>query len=146
MRLPRGSLTLRNTMNHRTLLGVVLPLTAALALACSESQRQSLTPTGPSTGSGSAVSSSSTTGGQTGGGLGGAPGTGGFNAGGAGGQLLATSSVSGAGGMATGVALGWLVTDFSALDVNPNSPRYNQAVSPKDYATQVSGWYFGHST
>ena len=51
--------------------------------------------------------------------------------------------MSGAGGMASGVALGWLVTDFSLRHVNPNSARYNQAVSPKDQATQVWVWYFG---
>ena len=48
--------------------------------------------------------------------------------------------------MMGGVALGWTATDFSVLDVNPNSARFNQAVSPKDYLKHVSGWYFGHST
>ena len=62
---------------------------------------------------------------------------------GTGGSAMASSST---GMMLGGVALGWSATDFSALDVNPNSPRFNQAVSPKDYATQVSGWYFGHAT
>lgn len=57
-----------------------------------------------------------------------------------------TMASSSTGMMLGGVALGWSATDFSALDVNPNSPRFNQAVSPKDYATQVSGWYFGHAT
>ncbi len=73
--------------------------------------------------------------------------------GGMGGQLLPAAGTGGSamassstGMMLGGVALGWSATDFSALDVNPNSPRFNQAVSPKDYATQVSGWYFGHAT
>ncbi len=36
--------------------------------------------------------------------------------------------------------------DFSAIDVNPRSPRYEQAVSPRDYLGQISAWYFGHAT
>jgi len=35
---------------------------------------------------------------------------------------------------------------FVLADVNPASPRFNQAVSPRDYLEQVSAWYFGHST
>jgi hypothetical protein len=35
---------------------------------------------------------------------------------------------------------------FSLLDVNANSKRSGQQVSPRDYAGQVTGWYFGHST
>ena len=41
---------------------------------------------------------------------------------------------------------GELVADFSLIDVNPTSTTYNQAVSPRDYLGQVSGWYFGHAT
>lgn len=42
----------------------------------------------------------------------------------------------------------WLMTvpDFSLLDVNVNSARHGDLVSPVDYRGTVSGWYFGHST
>jgi len=33
--------------------------------------------------------------------------------------------------------------DFRLPDVNPTSPRYEAAVSPRDYRLQVSGYYFG---
>lgn len=36
--------------------------------------------------------------------------------------------------------------DFSILDVNPNSSTSSQPVSPRNYATNVSAWYFGHAT
>ncbi len=36
--------------------------------------------------------------------------------------------------------------DFSAADVNVNSTRFQETVSPRDYLGQVSAWYFGHST
>jgi hypothetical protein len=35
------------------------------------------------------------------------------------------------------------VADFSIVDVNTTSPRYDTAVSPRDYLHQVSGYYFG---
>ena len=35
------------------------------------------------------------------------------------------------------------VVDFRLPDVNPNSPRYDTEVSPRDYMLQVSGYYFG---
>ena len=35
------------------------------------------------------------------------------------------------------------VPDFSLLDVNPESLRGGQPVSPRDYLLQVSGFYFG---
>jgi hypothetical protein len=38
------------------------------------------------------------------------------------------------------------VSDFSVRDVNPNSPRYEEMVSPRDYLGRVSAWYFGHAT
>ncbi len=38
------------------------------------------------------------------------------------------------------------MADFSAPDVNRNSARYNEQVSPRDYKGQLSAWYFGHST
>ena len=37
-------------------------------------------------------------------------------------------------------------TAFSLTDINPASATANQAVSPRDYLEQVSGWYFTHST
>ena len=39
-----------------------------------------------------------------------------------------------------------VMPDFSLTDVNPNSATYNQKVSPRDYLTKVSAWYFGHAT
>jgi hypothetical protein len=36
--------------------------------------------------------------------------------------------------------------DFAISDVNQESPRYRDTVSPRDYLGQVSAWYFGHST
>ena len=36
--------------------------------------------------------------------------------------------------------------DFALLDVNPNSSRHAESVSPRDYLNQVSVWYFGHAT
>ena len=39
-----------------------------------------------------------------------------------------------------------MVSDFDLVDVNPTSSTYQQAVSPRDYLKQVSGWYFGHAT
>jgi hypothetical protein len=38
------------------------------------------------------------------------------------------------------------LADFSLTDVNPQSARYQQTVSPRDYLGQVSAWYYGHST
>jgi hypothetical protein len=34
--------------------------------------------------------------------------------------------------------------DFSLEDVNPASSTHQQAVSPRDYLEQVSGWYFAN--
>ncbi len=36
--------------------------------------------------------------------------------------------------------------NFSVADVNPNSARFQEAVSPSDYLGQISAWYFGQST
>lgn len=36
--------------------------------------------------------------------------------------------------------------DFSLLDLNPQSPREGELISPRDYLGEVSAWYFGHST
>ncbi len=38
------------------------------------------------------------------------------------------------------------LTDFAAGDVNPDSARFQEEVTPRDYLGQVSAWYFGHST
>ncbi len=35
---------------------------------------------------------------------------------------------------------------FTLEDINPLSDRYGEAVSPNDYAKQVTGWYFIHAT
>ncbi len=36
--------------------------------------------------------------------------------------------------------------DFTLMDVNPNSPSYQDSVSPRDYLERVSAWYFGQAT
>lgn len=36
--------------------------------------------------------------------------------------------------------------DFHLVDVNVNSARHGDLVSPRDYLGAVSGWYFGHAT
>jgi hypothetical protein len=44
---------------------------------------------------------------------------------------------------------GWAsdpVPDFRLENVNPNSPRFQAQVSPRDYILQVSGYYFGHAS
>jgi hypothetical protein len=46
----------------------------------------------------------------------------------------------------SGPAAGTQAPDFAVLDVNPNSPRHGEAVSPRDYEGLVSAWYFGHAT
>ena len=38
------------------------------------------------------------------------------------------------------------VPDFELLDVNPTSTTYDTPVSPRDYITYVSGYYFGSAT
>jgi hypothetical protein len=38
------------------------------------------------------------------------------------------------------------VSAFAVRDVNPNSSRYEEPVSPRDYLGRVSAWYFGHAT
>ena len=42
--------------------------------------------------------------------------------------------------------LGEQVPDFVLEDLNPSSPRFGDALSPRDYLGEVSGWYFLHST
>ena len=44
-------------------------------------------------------------------------------------------------GPLTGVA-----PDFALKDVNPNSATHDSTISPRDYLSSVSAWYFGHST
>ena len=39
-----------------------------------------------------------------------------------------------------------VVSDFSLIDVNPNSGSHGEAVSPRKYVGSVSAWYFGHAT
>jgi hypothetical protein len=36
--------------------------------------------------------------------------------------------------------------DFAVVDVNADSPRFEEAVSPRDYLGQISAWYFGAAT
>ena len=38
------------------------------------------------------------------------------------------------------------VADFSLVDVNTTSPRFDTPVSPRDYIGRVTAWYFGHAT
>ncbi len=45
--------------------------------------------------------------------------------------------------MLSASALAQAVPDFSLRDINAGSPRANAMVSPRDYALQVSGYYFG---
>ena len=35
------------------------------------------------------------------------------------------------------------VPDFQLRDENPNSSRYHQSVSPRDYRMQIAAYYFG---
>ena len=41
---------------------------------------------------------------------------------------------------------GGVVSDFALEDANTTSPLYDTPVSPRDYLTKISGWYFGHAT
>ena len=43
-------------------------------------------------------------------------------------------------------AIGNLVPDFSLVDVNTTSEKFEQQVSPRDYIGRVTAWYFGHAT
>ena len=38
------------------------------------------------------------------------------------------------------------IADFQLQDINPASTRFGETISPRDYLSQVSAWYFGHST
>jgi hypothetical protein len=38
------------------------------------------------------------------------------------------------------------LSDFALADINPESPRYQQNISPRQYLGKISAWYFGHST
>ena len=46
----------------------------------------------------------------------------------------------------TRVVAAGAVSDFSLVDLNDTSPRFDEPVSPRDYLTKVSGWYFGHAS
>jgi hypothetical protein len=48
-----------------------------------------------------------------------------------------------AGSLAVGLFAAEPVPDFRLRDENPNSPRSQAEVSPRDYLLQVSGYYFG---
>ena len=39
-----------------------------------------------------------------------------------------------------------IVPEFALLDLNPTSATFEQTVSPRDYLSQASGWYFTHAT
>ena len=41
---------------------------------------------------------------------------------------------------------GSAIADFLLDDVNPASPRFGEAVSPRDYTDDISAWYFGQAT
>ena len=55
--------------------------------------------------------------------------------------LLAGCKDESTNGPLTGVA-----PDFALKDVNPNSATHDSTISPRDYLSKVSAWYFGHST
>jgi len=38
------------------------------------------------------------------------------------------------------------MSDFSLVDVNPNSITSGQEVSPRQFLGKISAWYFGHAT
>ena len=38
------------------------------------------------------------------------------------------------------------VADIALVDLNPNSARCGEIISPRDYLEQTSGWYFTHAT
>ena len=58
--------------------------------------------------------------------------------------LLLPACGGGGGGSSSGPPAP--MPDFLLVDVNTASTTYNASVSPRDYLTQVSGWYFGHAT
>lgn len=41
---------------------------------------------------------------------------------------------------------GDVLPDFSLVDANSTSNRFEQSVSPRDYLEEVSAWYFGHAS
>lgn len=98
----------------------------------------------PDTSSTTAIGSSggaAATGGTGGNSTGGSA-TGGNSTGGVGGT--GGGSTGGVGG--TGGAVAQMVPDFTLVDLNPMSSSAGQEVSPRDYLSRVSAWYFGHST
>ena len=111
---------------------------ACLVFACSDDGKR-MPPILVNTGAGASVTSSSASGGSsTAAGMGG---SGGADAAGTTAVASGVGGAGGAGGMAPMIA-----PDFLLTDLNTNSPRYQEAVSPRDYLKRVSGWYFGHST
>lgn len=64
-------------------------------------------------------------------------------------SVLVLAAAACGGGGSKGIvhpALGSLLPDFLLPDVNPASTRFGDDVSPRDYLTQASAWYFGHAT
>ena len=59
---------------------------------------------------------------------------------------LSWLTISGCGSNKTTAPVLNPMPDFSLTDVNLNSPRHGQSVSPRQYRTAVSAWYFGHAT
>ena len=39
-----------------------------------------------------------------------------------------------------------VMPDFAVVDVNAESPRFQEIVSPRDYLGEISAWYFGAAT
>ncbi|MEC7948673.1 MAG: hypothetical protein VX265_13995 [Myxococcota bacterium] len=62
------------------------------------------------------------------------------------GDTAGTTGTGTGAGSDEGGTTGTPVPDFRLADLNPNSVRAGQDVSPRDYMEQVSGWYFIHST
>ena len=61
-------------------------------------------------------------------------------------HLLSLAVALSACGPPQAAPLGERVADFLLEDLNPSSPRFGDALSPRDYLGEVSGWYFIHST
>lgn len=39
-----------------------------------------------------------------------------------------------------------VMSDFTLQDINPGSASYGARISPRQYTTTASAWYFGHAT
>jgi hypothetical protein len=64
--------------------------------------------------------------------------------------VLATGFAACGGGayeqVGPGPTVNGLAPDWSAPDVNPNSPLFNTLVSPRQRLGMFSAWYFAHAT